>query len=179
MKNSLILQLASLSCIAIIARLMPPFGEMSPLWPVVFYVGYQYGAKTGLLLSTFMLLVSDAGLSFWYGYPFMGTWTFFILSGLWISVYVASRCGSVKYVLYHMPGTTILFWAWTNLDTWTMTDMYGHTPHGFILCYVMALPFLKTALWVNAVWLVMLLILSYRNIFSFFRFYNVNKSLNV
>lgn len=43
-------------------------------------------------------------------------------------------------------GSSLFFYATTNLAFWAWSDMYAHTVDGLALCYVAALPFLKNGL---------------------------------
>lgn len=42
--------------------------------------------------------------------------------------------------------SSLFFYLYTNFGWWLLTNMYPHTWHGLVQCYLMGLPFLKNSL---------------------------------
>ena len=155
MKNESILYYALILACTIFGRSFIPISGGNPLFAVALFSGVKLNKTRAIIFSLLCIMLSDISLGIIKGYPMFGSWSFFTYSGLVFLALVGYclRKVSLAWFLALSPVLTTLFWAWTNLDSWFFSTMYPHNLAGFGLCYLMAIPFLKMAIWGNLVWL--------------------------
>lgn len=158
MKGNNLIFYALLLSFTIFSRGFISIAGANPLFAVAMFVGVTLGRSKGIIFTVLCILLSDISLGLLKGYPMFGSWTFFTYSGLvlWALIGHHLRKANPAWLMVISPLLTSLFWAWTNLDTWFFTNLYTHDLGGFGQCYFMALPFLKTAMVGNLVWLTIL-----------------------
>jgi hypothetical protein len=158
MKHEKLLYYALILACTIFSRSFFPIPGANPLFAVALFSGVKLNKTRAIIFSLVCIMLSDISLGIIKGYPMFGSWSFFTYSGLALLALVGHCLRKVNpaWFLVISPVLTTLFWAWTNLDPWFFSTMYPHNLAGFGLCYLMAVPFLKTAIWGNLVWLAIL-----------------------
>jgi len=108
-----------------------------------------------MLAIVIILLVSDSLLSLLFRYPAISHWSIFTYSGFLITTLFFSyqTRTHLKWLFLSALAGTVFFWVWTNFGVWLTTALYAKTSHGFMLCYFVALPFLRNALIGSMIWI--------------------------
>lgn len=137
-----------LGAITICLEIMPHTAGFSPL--IAFSVALprlMTNSKQSLFLIISVFIFICGLESRFFHYPFLGSWFFFMLTGLvgvWLlSIYYRKTFFKWWSLALIAP---VVYWLWTNLGTWLCTDMYPASLQGLSLCYLAALPFLGTSL---------------------------------
>lgn len=77
------------------------------------------------------------------------TWSAFAIIGVFGFLLKKRKSFNFRF-LGEMTGmgiiSSLFFYLYTNFGWWLLTGMYSHTLQGLIQCYIMGLPFLKTNL---------------------------------
>ncbi len=160
----------SLVIVGIITRIIPHAPNFTPEIVFALYLGIQYTRLRALLFILLMAIISDVIIGWNSNYPVFGLWTFFTYSALMVT----GLCGVINILQRSKTAflcagllSTIVFWLWTNLGVWLFAGMYAHTVSGFLQCYILALPFLNTALMGSLLWAI--IIIAYEYILTWFK----------
>lgn len=129
--------------IGIFSRLIPHMPNFSPLVAVALFSGVYWNKKYGFLLPLGIYVISDMIIGLHDVVIF--TWSS-ILVIYFIGTYVRRR--SISSTIIYTLISSVLFFIITNFGVW-LAGWYPHTVEGFISCYVMALPFFRTSLLAN------------------------------
>jgi len=140
---------------AVLGRLIPHLPNVTPMTSLSLFAGSKLSrlatSVTAILLA---LLISDIALAFLFGYPIFSYWTIFTYTGFVGVTLVGTRIKNLSYknLPLWLVGSTFGYWLWTNFGVWLTSDMYTKTFAGLINCYLMALPFLRSALLGDLIW---------------------------
>lgn len=142
--------------IATIGRLVLHPPGATPLTSLCVLIGRQFNMKISCLMILVSLFLSDMILAPIQGHAIFGWWSIFTYSGFLMitlcSVHFIRANTSFLNVFIFTGFSSIFFWVWTNFGTWLTTSIYPHNLHGFIICYLAAIPFLRNALLGDLIW---------------------------
>jgi hypothetical protein len=122
--------------LAVVVRLIPHPPNFTPVTALAIFGATTFNNKTlGVILPLIAMGISDivlgfSSISFWVYASFI---SISLLSIYWKSI-------KIQHVLI----SSILFFIVTNFGVWLMG--YPKTLEGFILCYVMAIPFFMNSI---------------------------------
>ncbi|HEV2614603.1 MAG TPA: DUF6580 family putative transport protein [Gammaproteobacteria bacterium] len=120
----------------IASRVIPHLPNLTPTIVLSLLLGNLFNKKSAVMFFVISQAISDILLSFLYHYPLWGSWSFFVYSGLILSIVF------LRFNLSQALLATILFWVWTNLGVFLFSGLYLYDGEGFLRCYSLALPFL-------------------------------------
>lgn len=136
--------------ICILGRLLPHPPNMTPLCSVCLFSGHKLPSWLSYCVSIISLFVSDAMLSYLYGYDMFGAWSFFTYSGFLFITFIGSFFMkgdlNIGRLFFYVVMASCIFWLWTNFGVWLSYTLYPKNLDGFISCYVAALPFLRNSI---------------------------------
>lgn len=142
--------------IIILSRLIPHLANISPINSLCLFAGSQFSLKRALMLILISTLISDIALSYINHYPIFGIWSIFTYTGfigiILLGKLLRPKADKISQIIPCILICTLSFWIWTNLGVWCLTPFYAHNVHGLLLCYQMALPFLRNALIGDVLW---------------------------
>jgi len=121
----------------VVSRVIPHPANLTPTIILSLLLADRFNKKTAVIIVVLSQVISDIFLGYIHHYSLLGSWTFFVYSGLIISI----LC--LRFNLVNVMLATVLFWAWTNLGVFLFSGFYLHNGDGFIRCYSLALPFLE------------------------------------
>lgn len=153
--------LISLLGIGILSRLIPHIPNSTATMFCFFMLTQLLRPAATILTVLVMAVISDVLISYFFHYPAFGYWSFFTYTG-WISVAVFSFVKpqlTLRNSLFFIFGCSLVFWIWTNLGVWLLSDLYAKTWSGLIVCYVAAIPFLQNELFADLVYVAALTII--------------------
>jgi uncharacterized membrane protein len=150
-----LLEILGLIIVGTLGRLVPHPANVTPLTAICLFGGLKLPRMLGAVVTLCVLVISDFLLSVLKGYPGWGYFTIFNYSGFIGIIFVVERLKNksegitlVGYIL----GASLVFWLWSNLGVWAVSNLYPRTLKGFINCYYMAVPFLRNSLVGDLVW---------------------------
>jgi hypothetical protein len=137
------------------ARVVITIPSATPLLAMSILIAYYYPLWSACILNMLILLGSNIVLSWLGHYSFYETWQLFMMSGVLFINFITYLLRNKRIVWFcvSIPCQAFIYWAWTNLDTFFATSLYPFTVDGFVLCYAMALPFLKNLLLGTIFWM--------------------------
>lgn len=154
----------SLVIVGIITRIIPHAPNFTPEIMFALYLGVQYTRLRAILFILLMAIVADIIIGWHSVYSLFGMWTLFTYSAL----IIIGLCGRINILQWPKTAflcggllSTIGFWLWTNGGVWLYSGMYTHNLSGFFECYILALPFLNTALAGSLVWGIIIIAYEY------------------
>ncbi|UCC94963.1 MAG: hypothetical protein JSW40_09170 [Candidatus Omnitrophota bacterium] len=127
--------------IGISSRLLPHIPNLSPLVAVALFSGVYWNKKYGYLLPLSIYILSDLIIGLHSTVIF--TWSSILLIYL-LGTYLRKRKTFANTALYTLS-SSLLFFVITNFGVWLM-GWYPHTPEGLLQCYMRAIPFFRTSL---------------------------------
>ncbi|MCH9770353.1 MAG: hypothetical protein K0U12_05680 [Gammaproteobacteria bacterium] len=145
--------------VATVGRLVPHVPNMTSLLALSLLAGSMLNKKSAALITLVSLLLSDGLLSYFMGYPWLGSWSLFTYSGFLLIALVGSSLNlSSKYSKLFLITlfSSFGYWVWTNLGVWWFS--YPHSLQGLSSCYLLALPFLRNALVGDVAWMFVLFV---------------------
>lgn len=119
-----------------LSRVVPHPADLTPTIVLSLLLAEIFNKKTAMIIFLLSQMISDIFLSYIHHYPLLGSWTFFVYSGLMMNI----LC--LRFNVVNVMFATVLFWVWTNLGVFLFSGFYLHNGEGFIRCYSLALPFL-------------------------------------
>lgn len=109
--------------------------------------GCLIGGVYILIVPIAIMLLTDLYIG--NNWIFLFTWSGFIFIGV-LGFLLRKRAESTPKFLAMLTGAgvlgTVLYWTWTNIGFWLLMGIYPLTFEGLMLCFFMALPFLKLSL---------------------------------
>lgn len=133
-----------LIAVGILGRLIPHPWNMTPVAAIALFASAYLGARASLAIFFGTMVVADIFLGFYNPFVMISVYLSFALTavvGLWIK-----RRVNTKRVVIGAVSSSILFFFVTNLAVWKWSGLYEPTLAGLLMCFVMALPFLKNQL---------------------------------
>jgi|GEM_PF-6155154 len=141
--------------VGILVKILPHSLCMTPLNNFYLHTGSKFSKMITITIVVLSMLIGDVILSRLYNYPIFGWWSLFTYSGFifisFLGSQISSNCSRNKLIVC-IISTSLLFWIWTNFGAWLLISNYPKNLSGLITCYIMALPFLKAALFSDLVW---------------------------
>lgn len=140
--------------IGVAGRLIPHIPNATSMISLSLFVGFCFTRFNAALITVLIALISNAILSWLFGYPMLGSWLVFMLSGLVLVSLFGQKLQPFNWgSLGYYAGSGVLFyWVWTNLGVFIAGGLYPHTFEGFLLCFYLAIPFLGHSLLSNLIW---------------------------
>ena len=125
------------------ARLAPHPWNFTPIVAIGLYSGSKSAkVRTGILVTLFALLLSDAVLGFyrgmWYVYV---AWLVPVLFGRWLRA--RESAGNITMAA---AASSLSFFLITNFMVWAAGHRYPHTLSGLAACYAAGIPFYRNQL---------------------------------
>ena len=144
--------------IGLASRLIPHIPNATSMISLSLFIGYRLARGYAAGVTVLLVLVSNAALNFLYGYPMLGSWLLFMLSGLLAISWCGRRLTPFNWgaLGFYVTSGCLCYWLWTNLGVFWLSGYYPHTLSGFITCFYLALPFLGHSLLGNLIWAPML-----------------------
>lgn len=141
------LQAASWVLIGIIGRLMPHLPNMTPMVSLSVIGNTSLRLRYNLLMLAVTMLLANAILALWHGYPLASSWCLANCGGL-LCITLLGRClPRMRLHSLNLLGQSLflstIYWGWLNAQTWICTTLYPLNWHGFILAQTAGIPFLR------------------------------------
>lgn len=133
--NNIILALFFITLMAV-SRLLPHPPNLTPTIVLSLLLTQLFSKKIAVFIFILSQFLSDFLLGFIHGYEILGSWSFFVYSGLIFLILF------FRFNLTWILAGTVLFWLWTNLGVFLFSGLYLANITGFFQCYILALPFL-------------------------------------
>lgn len=132
----------SLIAIGILLRLVPHPANFAPITAIALFGGAILPRRYGLWVPLTAMMLSDSIIGF--HNLILVTWVCFGLIALASSYWLKNP--SFKKGFSLTIGSSLFFFLVTNFAVWVKSGMYEHTWNGLVLCFQMALPFLRNTL---------------------------------
>lgn len=149
------LLIALIMLVSIFSRVIPHPPNFTAEIALTLYIGYKIPQKFSWLVVLAIALISDSILNWKMNYPLFGTWSYFTYSALIAICFIGNqsffRNQKFKF-LWVSLFTSFGYWIWTNLGVWLVSGLYSHTLYGLLMCYNLAIPFLKNSLLSSLMW---------------------------
>jgi hypothetical protein len=128
--------------VAVLSRLLPHPMNFTPLAAIALFGGVYFSRRFAIVVPLIALLISDAVIGFYGAMPWV--YAGFIAAGL-IGMWLRNH----KTPLFVAGGTlasSIIFYLLTNFGVWATGTMYVHNWAGLMECYVAAIPYFRSSL---------------------------------
>lgn len=133
-------------------RLVPHVPNFAPVGAIALFGGTLLSWRLAVWLPLGVMMASDLILGFYPGIIY--TWAGFLLVAVWGMVFHKRRF--VARVTLGALGSSSIFFVVSNFGVWIASGMYAHTFSGLLLCYTLALPFLRATVVSDIVYSVIL-----------------------
>lgn len=142
--------IAAIVILSILARFYTSIPNFAPFGALALFAGAYISNRSlaiflplaGLFIGDVAMEIAESGTGF---YPEMPL----VYLAYILTVALGFSLRNNKSVT-RIAGTsilgTLLFFVVTNFGVWALTNIYPHTFAGFVSCYVMAIPFIKSTL---------------------------------
>ncbi len=140
--RTLILVAITLVAFGIIMRLVPHPVNLAPIGAIALFAGAVMPRKLSWWLPLSIMIVSDLILGTYSSMLF--TWAAFLLVTLF-GMGLRHKSNWLRIPVGAL-GASIIFFIVSNFGVWLQGQMYAPTLAGLVLCYEMALPFLRNTL---------------------------------
>ena len=139
--------------VGVLGRLVTPLPNFTPMTGLSLFAGGKLKWFGATLLVLTILFFSDLCLSFMRCYPLCSYFTIFTNTGFMLESLIGLWIKKVKWGLpLCIVGASTIFWLWTNFGVWLTSGLYPKTTAGLLMCYQMALPFLRNAMLGDLIW---------------------------
>ena len=125
-------------------RLLPHPWNFTPIVAVALFSGVYLGKKYAFFVPLLAMFLSDVFLGFYEWKLMLAVYGSFALVGL-IGLAIKKRKNPAT-VLAGSLTASILFFLITNFAVWQFSFWYSKTLSGLFQCYLLALPFFRSAL---------------------------------
>ena len=152
----------------ILAKILPHPSSVTPLNNLFLHAGSKLTKGMAVIVTLIATVLADIILSYLYGYPIFGYWSFFTYSGFVAIALLGSKLflnSSPTKLICFVVSSSLIFWVWTNFGCWLIMPNYSKDLPGLISCYTMALPFLKNSLLGDLAWSLIVFNSVYRKLF--------------
>jgi hypothetical protein len=131
----------ALIALGVAFRVLPHPDNFTPTTAIALFAGVVLPARLAFTVPLFIMMGSDLFLGL---HPlFWLVWPLFVLV-TWIGQRTAEREG-VAPLLLASAGSSVLFFAVSNLGVFFFEKMYPLTWAGLVQCFTMALPFFRNS----------------------------------
>lgn len=144
MKRRTLLIVITLVGIVIAGRLLPHLPNFTPVTAVALAAGVYLKRYWALIIPFIGLLLSDIFIGFYDFKLMLGVYGSFALIGL-IGWWLKNHKG-VFNTLFVTIGSAVLFFVITNTLVWAFSPWYTKDLTGFLLCFELAIPFFRSML---------------------------------
>ena len=145
-KTLLIILLAAATRVAL-SQLTDHPGIITPIIGMAIFTGCHLKKWWGSLIMLGAMFISDY---------FLGLYDWKLMSAVYGSILLAYLIGKLIKNWYSVISASIavslVYFIITNFAVWEFTSWYPHTKEGLILCYTMAIPYLKLKLLTDLGW---------------------------
>jgi hypothetical protein len=126
--------------VGVFSRLLPHPPNFSPLVAVALFSGVYWNRKYGYLLPLGTYVISDLIIG-------LHNTVIFTWSSILLIYFIGTRLkrGNIGSTVIYTLFSSFLFFIITNFGVWLL-GWYPHTLRGLIECYILALPFFRTSL---------------------------------
>ncbi len=132
----------ALIALGVLCRVLPHPDNVTPTAALALFAGATLSPALAFTVPLIIMMASDLFIGF---HPlFWLVWPTFALV-TWIGQAVREREGALPIVLASF-GSSVLFFAVSNLGVFLFEKMYPKTWTGFVECFTMALPFFRNSL---------------------------------
>ncbi len=142
--------------IGALSRLLPHPANFTPVTALALFGGSRLPKKQALFVPLIAMVISDIGLHFVAGYPFLTGDTLFV----YVSLILVSMIGmwlrkenSFSRFLLSSISSVALFFVVTNFGTWLTGGIYPMSFSGLVSCYIAAVPFVRNSLFGDLAWI--------------------------
>jgi len=133
--------------IGVLTRLIPHSANFSPLVGIALFSGVYLNKKHAYLIPLAIYVLSDIIIG-------LHSTILFTWGSILLIYYLGSKLRNHKTVgnigLYTIV-SSILFFVVTNFGVWLL-GWYGYSLEGFIRCFMLAIPFFRTSLLANFIY---------------------------
>jgi len=135
--------IVSIILAAAASRLIPHPPNFAPITAIALFSGaYLSNRRLAMLVPISALLISDLALGF-----YRGMWIVYATFSLIVCIgFFLRNRNNVAAIASATLGSSIMFFAITNLGVWGFGSLYPKTTEGLIACFVAALPFFQNTL---------------------------------
>jgi uncharacterized membrane protein len=131
--------------LGVVLRLVPHPPNFAPIGAISLFSGVYFMRRYFFIIPLITMLLSDY---------FIGFYDIKIMASVYFSFVIISLLGlilkriNLNFVSVSLFSfvSSLLFYFITNFAVWLFTPMYSKDIGGLILCYVLALPFLKNTI---------------------------------
>lgn len=132
----------SLIALGVSLRLLPHPANFAPIAAIAIFGGAMLPRRLAVWVPLAAMMVSDSFIGF-YSLIWV-TWGCYALIALASSHWL--RKPTLRKGVLATLGASLFFFIVTNFAVWAASGMYAHTWHGFVQCYVLAIPFFRNTL---------------------------------
>jgi hypothetical protein len=133
------------------ARLIPHSWNFTPMMAIGLFAGSQARkASTGVLVTLFALVLSDAVLGFYPGFWYVYAAT---LIPVLVGRLIRNRSGA-STIAAAAFASSLSFFLFTNFMVWATDRLYPHTTAGLSACYLAGIPFYRNQVLGDAIYTV-------------------------
>jgi len=128
----------------VVMRLLPHPANFAPILAIGLFAGTYLDRRYAFWLPLIIMLISDFFLGFYSIWVMSAVYASFVLSvliGMWIK-----KQKSVGNVFAGTIIGSLLFFFLTNFAVWLFAKLYPQTLDGLLICYMMAVPFFRSSL---------------------------------
>lgn len=170
LKNLLMLLVITNICGRLL--LHPP--NVTPSISLSLLSGIYFSYYTGYFSCLISNFISDLLLHNIMDYSIFGNWSFFTYSGFLAISYLGSKITSlnIRNITVCILISSFSFWVWTNFGVWLLDHLYPQNLFGLLMCYKLALPFLKNAILGDLFWMLIIFTLGLRLVGNNTTFFN-------
>jgi hypothetical protein len=127
--------------VGIFSRVIPHMPNFSPLVAVALFSGVYWNKKHGFLLPLGIYILSDLIIGLHNTVFF--TWSSIVVI-YFLGTYLKNKRTVTSTIVYAFI-SSVIFFIITNFGVWAM-GWYPHTLNGFFQCFYLAIPFFRTSL---------------------------------
>ena len=139
-----------------LSRLLPHPANFTPVTALALFGGSRLPKKQAFFVPLIAMIISDIGLHFVAGYPFLTGDSLFVYAslilvsvlGMWLQ-----KGNSFSRFLLASISSVAIFFVVSNFGTWLTSGIYPRTLNGFVSCYIAAIPFVRSSLFGDLAWI--------------------------
>ncbi|MDP1574230.1 MAG: hypothetical protein Q8L78_04785 [Coxiellaceae bacterium] len=148
--------------LSVLIKCIPHLPNVSPELVFSLYLTTTQSKKIVAVAYVFLMwILSDIAYGVVYHTSAFGSWSLGTYSAVFAIMlffsFISVRLDKYLFMV-SASAVSLFFWAWTNFNVWIFSGMYGHTLHGLLMCYFLAIPFLTYALTAAVFWSALLML---------------------
>lgn len=144
--------------IGLFGRLLPHPANVAPSINLSLLAGMFLPCYLAFFFICSCNLIVDLLLGYLKDYSVFGNWSIFTYSGLLVISYFGFKVNSfcIKNIASAVLISSFWFWLWTNFGIWLLDGHYSYNLQGLLLCYKLAIPFLKNSILGDLFWMIII-----------------------